>query len=761
MSVSFINPGLVIEPAWRSFVALSPLTHQLALGCEVALVASAATAIGSRFVLSLRQRYIKGVAIDPLWKRLFTGQKVPQHDKDDVINARQSVNDWAYNHSRILRLSQSPVFNGVLLAGIGALLAHTALLYPGPLAHGWSLNARLQENRAPVDRPLLLRERGAWLDLYEKGSWSPMSEWMPTAPPNQAVIRARQSSEIVGQSMVIALGGFALFIAGSLLAFSKWYRESVGDREHGRAAWAARSEVRFEPKGYFKLPMRVSQRGKREWEDTYNAPWTVLAPSPAANSSHGILLGPTGSGKGAYTLGHFFATATVPILYQDGKGETPARHLRPEMLRFGIPAKKPKGLPSMRFDPIGEIKKGATENERADRARDLANLLIPAPKDGQSENSWIKETAQPLLAEGLLRGRWQHMGELADEVAGRKLPRILHELGLPEGWMFGLEGKNAMEYAANEISNNTQPYLRGWPRHAFSASDFELEDVFTKGCYIMSATEDDQQKIPIRLFWNLLWARAQRSDKKMPCLVLIDEAVAAGRIPGIIEATVKLRDRGFSIWMAFQTYAGIETVYGKSDAETLRRALVNSIVLINGLDPKDAQEVTRELGNYTHTEKNKQSGTTSRTAFPLMPLSDLNDLAGQENEFWGIFRGRGVTSKGRPIIAKLNAIEPGMWNCLATDEEWEEQEKMFGHCLEIQSRYRFLLDPAFIRLSQRVKSERDRTELELLASEYGLDGLEDRAVKLLLTSETLEGAVGKELAMDGIHEDLDLPIVTL
>ena len=144
-----------------------------------------------------------------------------------------------------------------------------------------------------------------------------------------------------------------------------------------------------------------------------------------------------------------------------------------------------------------------------------------------------------------------------------------------------------------------------------------------------------------------------------------------------------------------------------------------------------------------------------------MPLSDLNDLAGQEHEFWGIFRGRGVTSKGRPIIAKLNAIEPGMWNCLATDEEWEEQERRFGHCLEIQSRYKFLLDQTFIRLSQRVKTDRDRTGLERLASEYGLEGLEERAADLLPASEAREGAAGRELEIRGINENLDLPNVTL
>lgn len=739
----------MIDEAWRTFVALTPLTHKIALGGEALLVASSVAAIGARISVSFRRPYINGVPLEPLWKRVLTLQRKPEGER---IDALQSVNELAYGASRVLRLTQSPVWRGALAFGIGAMIAHVGLLTPSPLAHAWGANLKLTRNIPSAQWTEIVHNQNAWTLLSKQENWSPVAYWEPTT---DRVTNAAEGAKVVERGMIQAGIGFTLLLVGGCAALSAWNREALGDRHHGRAAWAARSEVRFHPKGYFKLPMRVSQKGRRQWEDAFTAPWTVLCPSPAGNASHGLILGPTGSGKGAYLMGHFFATAPdwVAIVYQDSKGETPCRHLRPGMLRFGIPAKKPKGLPSMRFDPIGEIKKGATENERADRARDLANLLIPAPKDGKSDNSWIKETAQPLLAEGLLRGRWIHMGELADEIAGRKLPRILQDLGLPEGWMFGLEGKNAMEYAANEISNNTQPYLRGWPRHAFSASDFELEDVFKKGCYIMSATEDDLQKIPIRLFWNLIWARAQRSDKKMPCLVLIDEAVAAGRIPGVIEATVKLRDRGFSIWMAFQTYAGIETVYGKSDAETLRRALVNSVVLTNGLDPKDALEVTRELGNYTHTEHNKKSETSTRSAYPLLPQSDLSDLAGQENEFWGVFRGRGVSTSGRPILGKLNAIEPGMWNCLATDEEWEAEEEKHGHNLPVESRYRFLIDPTFIRLSQQAKDDRSRAELERLAQEFGLEGLEARAAKLL---RPLEKALDSDGGQQQLESERDL-----
>jgi hypothetical protein len=114
-----------------------------------------------------------------------------------------------------------------------------------------------------------------------------------------------------------------------------------------------------------------------------------------------------------------------------------------------------------------------------------------------------------------------------------------------------------------------------------------------------------------------------------------------------------------------------------------------------------------------------------------MPQSDLNELAGQESEFWAIIRGRGMSKTGRPILAKLNAIEPGLWNCLATDDEWEQAERDFGHNDPIPSRFRYLIDPAFICLAQRALSDKARTELEELAEIHGLDGLEERAAKLI------------------------------
>jgi hypothetical protein len=631
-------------------------------------------------------------------------------NKAGKARAAELLRQWAYHRSHLLRVSQSPACHWLLLAFIGGLTAHLAVLYPSVGARAWSFNSEAAQVRA--DRALthestqtkltnLGNQQHRWLKVAKWEAenqrelfWSPFPRWEPSAGTLPAT-SATEASNIVQVAHTVEVAGLLSLLLGLVFAFRSWLREPPGERHHGKAAWAARSEVTFNASGYFRIPVQVSQDGSRKWEKTYSAPYTVLAPSRKSNWGHGLMIGATGGGKGAYSFGHFFATSSVPIIYQDAKGECPAWTMHPKMVRFGIPAHRPKGLPSMRINPIAEVNgSGLSSDEKASRAIKVARLLLPSPAE-KTINSWINDTAVPLLADGLIKGRWRHLGELADEIEGHPLPFILSSLAVAAGRRFSLAGKNVLQYAANELSNNTQPYLRGWARHAFSASDFTVEDVWSCGAYVMTATEDPQEKIPIQLFWNLLWNDAQSSDKPLPCLVLIDEGIAAGRIPGIIQAANKLRDRGFSVWMAFQNFAGIVTVYGKDDADTLRRSLVNTVVLTNGLDAKDAAEVVEEMGHWTLSEKNKSSNITTRTKFPLLPYSDLLELAGQEDEFWAIFRGRGMSRKGRPVLARLHPMAPGAWNCLATEDEHQAQEEKFGHHTPVESRFAYTLSDEY------------------------------------------------------------------
>lgn len=677
---------------------------------------------------------------------------------DNPKNNKRLAARWAYSHPRLLRITQSPCWLGGLMVGLGLVLG-TAYTVKAPAGIRWT--AMMEEAKTPA----LQSAMAAFAKGYDERSIARL--WWK----NRKVTTPEAATAEISSDRNIELLGACLVFFGTLVALSKWKREAVGERFHGRAAWAARSEVSYAKDRYWSMPIRVTQDGTRTFEETVKGPFTALGPSPKSQASMGAIYGALGSGKGAYLMGHWFISARpgLPIVYQDSKGECPASILRPSMLRFGIPAKKPKGLPSMRFNPIDAInEEGISQTMREMRARTLANLVLPAPEEG-SDNGWITETAQPLLADGFLRKRWAHLGELADEVEGRPLPVILDNLAVAAGRQFSLGGKNVLEYAANEISNNTQPYLRGWARHAFSASDFSWSEVYEKGLYVMSASEDRLQKIPIQLFWSLFWAELQSSDTAIPMLVLMDEAIAAGPIPNILEAVVKLRDRGVSIWMAFQTIAGVEEVYGKARGEALRRALVNSIVLTNGLDAKDAHEVALELGTYTQSEKQKD-GSKRREKYNLLPESDLASLAGMENEHWAIFRGRGITTSGRPLIAKLFPMPQGTWNVKTSVEDYEALEREFGHGVAVHSEFEFVRSDEYRALANLAveAAKGDRTLLVQLfravdvifASD--LPDKRDALSRVIKKELTLEAALGErseksllELVPESLSVDAD------
>lgn len=614
--------------------------------------------------------------------------------KDDPESNKRAATLWAYMRPKLLRRSQSPCWFGTLILAPGALILFVSASRVEPAVHAAAVYRGVRYGRPSLlARKVFTRS----MDLVERKNW-----WSPW-PSIGTTAMSFEEAEETGQSTLTVFHGaevvgILLIVVGLIVVLKKLSRESVGERMFGRAAWAARGEIPYHEKCYYKLPLRVCQNGTRIWENVESAPYTVFGPSPRSSASMCNTVGATGGGKGAYLIGHLYASSRVSIVYQDSKGECPAWKLRPEMLRFGIPAKRPKGLPSMRCNPIEFLwDERLTQVERETLARTLANLILPAPKEG-SENSWITETAQPLLADGFLRKRWAHLGELADEVEGHPLPFILDQLAVASGRRFSLAGKNVMEYSANELSNNTQPYLSGWARHAFTGNDFSLRDVWEKGIYIMSATEDPIQKIPIKLFWNLVWADAQSSDTPLPSMVIIDEAISAGEIPGILGSATRLRDRGISIMLCFQTYAGFEHVYGNYQGETLRRSLVNSIIFLNGLNPKDGSELSRELAKYTLTEKNKKSGEKKRTPVDLLPEADINEIAGREDQFWAVLRGRGISKKGRPVLARLVPMEQGMWNVLATEEEYAAEEERFGHGEPAESNYAYTLTETYREL---------------------------------------------------------------
>jgi hypothetical protein len=397
-------------------------------------------------------------------------------------------------------------------------------------------------------------------------------------------------------------------------------------------------------------------RGQRELSSLASAPLTVVRPPAKTNTVHTAIIGSSGSGKGAYLGGHLFATSIVPIVYFDYKGEMPAAVLRPEMLRWGFPSEQPKGLPSLRFNFIA----WALEHQDPDlAAKTLASALLPTNPNKETENQWIKDTAIPILAQGILSGRWHNLAELADEIEHSSFINLLNKIEIGQGRMFSMGGRNVPQYASNEISNNTAAYLSGRARHIVTSSDFTMKEVFSKGLYIMGQAISSYEKRVLRLFWTIFWFELLRKSEPMPLCVFIDEGIANGPIPNVLEALVTLRDRGISLIQCFQFHSGITSIYGRDLARAVFDGHQTHIWLTKGLADADIKEVSQSMKTYTHIRKTRQE---SRPELRHLLSEDTLKRHSRQEKYWAIIDGVNWTTSGRPVIAALVPINHNNWN---------------------------------------------------------------------------------------------------
>lgn len=150
--------------------------------------------------------------------------------------------------------------------------------------------------------------------------------------------------------------------------------------------------------------------------------------------------------------------------------------------------------------------------------------------------------------------------------------------------MFNIEGRNVLQYASNEISNNTSAYLSGRARHIVSGSNFTISDVFRRDIHIMgqaiSPNEKKEYYVSFGLFFGLNFYVNQ---SQCHYVSLIDEDIANGPIPNILEALVTLCDRGISLIQCFQFHSGIASIYGRDLAKAVFDSHQTHILLTKGL----------------------------------------------------------------------------------------------------------------------------------------------------------------------------------
>src|SRR5512132_4543534 len=125
-----------------------------------------------------------------------------------------------------------------------------------------------------------------------------------------------------------------------------------------------------------------------------------------------------------------------------------------------------------------------------------------------------------------------------------------------------------------------RPLLTETVVRSLANADFRPADLITKGqpvtIYLRWPERDLLALAPlVRLLWSsmideLITTYDKRAGKNcQPVLLLIDEAGRTA-IPSLADHATIVVGRGISLWIAVQSLSQLETVYGRSRANTLR-----------------------------------------------------------------------------------------------------------------------------------------------------------------------------------------------
>lgn len=449
----------------------------------------------------------------------------------------------------------------------------------------------------------------------------------------------------------IVWAGFTLMVFSGVLFLFRTSREALHDGEHGAAAWATWADVICSAGRRWSLPLRVHYRGvRRKWNlDDSGTGIAVLGPPDPAVCAHVLLTGSTGSGKGASIFGHIIASSTVPVIYQDVKAEVPFGD-SPKMqgaLRWGAAASK--GWPSMRWNPLEEARREPDAAERDSAFETLASMLMPCPPG--KDDSWVQEVGRPILAEGLKTGMFETLGDFADSVRDMPLQEILASLEVPRGLQGLLGGTNVPEYIGSAFYSNLACYRAGWGRVVTSGHDFTLDEFIHKGGYVLSAEPEATRALPLQLFWRMLLRKLMRATGKVPLTILMDEGLAAGKIPNLRQALETLRNRGVSLWMGIQSESGLLDVYSPTTGKAIIDTFGNRITLLHGLDSQDAENLSKRLGTWTMRRKapNQQAQVSP---VPLLTTSEMSARGKRMEDRWAVFEMRESALSGLPLVAR-------------------------------------------------------------------------------------------------------------
>ena len=296
--------------------------------------------------------------------------------------------------------------------------------------------------------------------------------------------------------------------------------------------------------------------------------------------AHLLTYARTGSGKGRDVilpnLAHVPAHSVVVIDVKDGENAYASARHRLHTLGQAVVLINPWNLlqaGSARINPLARLVWLASRGERVElAAKEIALILIPAPKKA-SENAWVYQGAQRLLALRMaflayerpddcrLSALWRFVNQGQDELLADLGEMMLCERMTISGQaksFFSIitEAPKQWEAYRSEVLTAVDAYEPGSELEAAtSGDDFDLGLLKAQPCtvYLMVPSE----KLGVAAQWISLICNhaietiAARTGP-VRTLFLLDEIAQLPPMPGLMKALRLYRGRGIQLWLFCQ-----------------------------------------------------------------------------------------------------------------------------------------------------------------------------------------------------------------
>ncbi|PKT77588.1 type IV secretory system conjugative DNA transfer family protein [Helicobacter winghamensis] len=162
--------------------------------------------------------------------------------------------------------------------------------------------------------------------------------------------------------------------------------------------------------------------------------------------------------------------------------------------------------------------------------------------------------------------------------------------------------------------------------------------------YIVIQTEEIDILAPlIRIFTEsmlkTLMSGQENSDPNKFIYLILDEFVRFGKMNFLLEAPALCRSYGIIPVYITQSYEQIEKYYGKEDLGIIR-ANVGYQVIFTMNSEKDAQEISKMIGDFTRNKRStsqgnfdffKKNDSLSKEAYKLVTAQDIMNMSNEDN----------------------------------------------------------------------------------------------------------------------------------